>query len=602
MLGGRRAMAELNIPKTEILFVKLPVVTSDEVGDPITSQVVREYEHCFLQAHSKGNFMEEDIEFNEIVDVNDRDAPEFVEKYKQMLGRRRKVADNMRGAAEMVVSGEKYFDYSTADVSAVVFKEEVFHLGQISSLYRAKHWDTRKNRNTRPFNEDDANWLFFYTIANHLDSHPSSIATDGTIKLSAELDQASWPFSLVVKVGKVYHTYKPKSDFLALKFGLPRMAVEADSNSPDRPAVDYYRLMLEGASVVRFANTALDTYKNEKNFVFVAIYINSNGQADRYVLYQRKGSDKVYCNLRTFTFADRGDRIAFALELYNHCSTLADESENGDTGAKVRKLATSVEIFSKEHDLPTFTDKTKLGGNEGAAEQLEACGYQIVPDIIETERGTWELINKLPPNIRTVYRQSDPNKIELIAKHLREGSNELDILKYLHTIRPQSPHIILLIETIPPITGGWLILPKLHSIRDQQFMDSRGVRGRDQLGRGLIEGLAYLHEHRIAHRDIKPDNLVCDDIFCLKIIDFDVAIEVEDENTEVDKYRGTRDWTAPEMGEEDGPTPMYSPIKADRWSCGRVLLRHMMVGKGDKRLWEFVVSGTVVGHGHGQGT
>jgi hypothetical protein len=41
------------------------------------------------------------------------------------------------------------------------------------------------------------------------------------------------------------------------------------------------------------------------------------------------------------------------------------------------------------------------------------------------------------------------------------------------------------------------------------------------------------------------------------------------------------------MGEEEGPTAMYSPIKADRWSCGRVLLRHIMVGKGDKRLSKF---------------
>ena len=28
-------------------------------------------------------------------------------------------------------------------------------------------------------------------------------------------------------------------------------------------------------------------------------------------------------------------------------------------------------------------------------------------------------------------------------------------------------------------------------------------------------------------------------------------------------------------------------MKADRWSCGRVLLHHMMVGKGDKRLMKF---------------
>ncbi|KAH9010473.1 hypothetical protein EDB84DRAFT_1542900, partial [Lactarius hengduanensis] len=57
-------------------------------------------------------------------------------------------------------------------------------------------------------------------------------------------------------------------------------------------------------------------------------------------------------------------------------------------------------------------------------------------------------------------------------------------------------------------------------------------------------GLAYLHKHRIAHRDVKPGNIVCDDDFCLKIIDFDVAIEVQDKNTEVDEYHSIRDCSA----------------------------------------------------------
>jgi hypothetical protein len=119
-------------------------------------------------------------------------------------------------------------------------------------------------------------------------------------------------------------------------------------------------------------------------------------------------------------------------------------------------------------------------------------------------------------------------------------------------------------------------------------MKSGGVAGRVQLGWGLIKGLAYLHEHKITHRDVKPGNLVHDHDFVLKIIDFDIAIEVQNENAEINGYCGTKGWTAPEIGTKDRPTAMYSPIKADRWSCGRVILRHIMVGmKGDFRLSEF---------------
>ena len=185
-----------------------------------------------------------------------------------------------------------------------------------------------------------------------------------------------------------------------------------------------------------------------------------------------------------------------------------------------------------------------------------------------------------------MYRQGDPNKTEMIAKDIREGSREPDIFHFLRMTGSQSPHVILPIETVISATRKGLILPKMCSI-DQQFMDDGGPSARTKLGWGLIKGLAYLHEHKLAHRDIKPDNLVCDKNYSLQIIDFDVAIKVQDENTEIDKYRGTEGWTAPEMGKPDGPTPMYSPIKADRWSCGHVLVQHIMVGEGNNSLSKF---------------
>jgi serine/threonine protein kinase len=187
--------------------------------------------------------------------------------------------------------------------------------------------------------------------------------------------------------------------------------------------------------------------------------------------------------------------------------------------------------------------------------------------------------------MRTVYRRGDRSKTELIAKQVCEGSNELHILEYLKAQQPRSPHIISLIEATPRVTKEWLILPQ-HDRCYQDVINRHGVAGRDQLGWGLIKGLAYLHKHNIAHRDISPDNIVCDGDFQLRIIDFDLAIQVQDEDTETDKYLGTKsDWTAHEMGEEDGPTLMHSPIKADRWTCGRVLLRFLLVG--DRRLWNF---------------
>jgi serine/threonine protein kinase len=245
-----------------------------------------------------------------------------------------------------------------------------------------------------------------------------------------------------------------------------------------------------------------------------------------------------------------------------------------------------------------------MGDNSGTDIQLEDAGYEVVPDVLETDGGTWELVDKVNIEIispfmishrrlscscHLISEQYIDRTTKYIAKHVREGSNELAIHGYLRTRSSQSPHIISLIEAIPSTTREWLILPKLRSIRNQLYTNSSGVADHVRLGWGLVKGLAYLHEHKIAHRDIKPDNLVGDHDFDLKIIDFDLALEVQDENTEIVEYCGTEGWTAPEVGTQAGPA-MYSPIKADRWSCGRVLLRHIlvkMVGTGDDRLSNF---------------
>ncbi|EJD00377.1 kinase-like protein, partial [Fomitiporia mediterranea MF3/22] len=91
------------------------------------------------------------------------------------------------------------------------------------------------------------------------------------------------------------------------------------------------------------------------------------------------------------------------------------------------------------------------------------------------------------------------------------------------------------------------------------------------LSRELIEGVAFLHRQNIAHMDIKPDNLVYGSHH-LYIIDFDVAVRCRDVDEMVKMSCGTRGWSAPEIVlDDDEATCAFSPIRADLWSCGKVL-------------------------------
>lgn len=160
----------------------------------------------------------------------------------------------------------------------------------------------------------------------------------------------------------------------------------------------------------------------------------------------------------------------------------------------------------------------------------------------------------------------------LIAKKVREESKELEILEILNTIHPKSKHIISLVDSFHTQSMSWVILPKLVPVVDAFESSADKLSGEvARLCRGLIDGLAYLHENCIAHMDIKPDNLLVDCDLCIKIIDFDLAIKVKDENEEIGGRCGTEHWIAPEVDR----WLLYSPIKADRWSCGHVL-QHLL--------------------------
>lgn len=162
-----------------------------------------------------------------------------------------------------------------------------------------------------------------------------------------------------------------------------------------------------------------------------------------------------------------------------------------------------------------------------------------------------------------VRRQGDPKGHELVVKEPQTGSDELKILWFLRHLKASSPNVIELIETLQLTVGECLLLPfRLPYL----WVISPLRRPHLLLARDLIQGVDFLHRHCIAHLDVKPDNLVLTSDKTLQLIDFSVAVHLESSDEQVEGYRGTEGWTAPEVG----PLP-YNPFKADAWSCGQVL-------------------------------
>ena len=84
----------------------------------------------------------------------------------------------------------------------------------------------------------------------------------------------------------------------------------------------------------------------------------------------------------------------------------------------------------------------------------------------------------------------------------------------------------------------------------------------------LIQGVKHIHEQGYSHRDLKPQNLLLNDEFDLKICDFGFASPLtgDDGNGMYTEGKGTPEFMAPEIF-----TELYKGEPADLWACGVIL-------------------------------
>lgn len=82
----------------------------------------------------------------------------------------------------------------------------------------------------------------------------------------------------------------------------------------------------------------------------------------------------------------------------------------------------------------------------------------------------------------------------------------------------------------------------------------------------IAKGVKYMHDHNVAHRDLKLTNILIDNEYTVKIIDFGFACEANERHR---MYCGTPSYMAPEIVEKK----LYQPKPTDIWSLGVVLFK-----------------------------
>ena len=157
---------------------------------------------------------------------------------------------------------------------------------------------------------------------------------------------------------------------------------------------------------------------------------------------------------------------------------------------------------------------------------------------------------------KTVDAAMEPRIVREIDA-MRRLQNHPNILK-IHEVLATKTKIYLIVD----FAGGGELFLKLS--RRGRFPEALARRYFQQ----LVSALCFCHRNGIAHRDLKPQNLLLDAEGNLKVSDFGLsALPEQLKNGLLHTACGTPAYTAPEILGRIG----YDGSKADAWSCGVIL-------------------------------
>jgi serine/threonine-protein kinase len=89
----------------------------------------------------------------------------------------------------------------------------------------------------------------------------------------------------------------------------------------------------------------------------------------------------------------------------------------------------------------------------------------------------------------------------------------------------------------------------------------------------VADAVAYAHEHRVIHRDLKPGNILVTPGGAAKILDFGIAARLDSQSAESSGICGTPYYMAPEQIRGEVPTPA-----SDIYSFGATTF-HLAIGQ-----------------------
>jgi serine/threonine protein kinase len=161
---------------------------------------------------------------------------------------------------------------------------------------------------------------------------------------------------------------------------------------------------------------------------------------------------------------------------------------------------------------------------------------------------------------------------------------------YISEILSDHPNILKCLYSVADgiLDTGSYVEPARYNVMEicKNGSLSRFVRGTGPieetiakfLFRQLTSAVYFMHEKKIAHFDIKLENILLDEYYNIKLADFGSAEIIASEGELFSYKKGTRCYMAPEVENCNETRKSYSAFKADVYSLG-VCLHLLLLGE-----------------------
>uniref|UniRef100_A0A2P2MTC6 non-specific serine/threonine protein kinase n=1 Tax=Rhizophora mucronata TaxID=61149 RepID=A0A2P2MTC6_RHIMU len=196
------------------------------------------------------------------------------------------------------------------------------------------------------------------------------------------------------------------------------------------------------------------------------------------------------------------------------------------------------------HKSKTLDNKYMLGDEIGKG------AYGRVYKGLDLENGDFVAIKQV--SLENIA-QEDLNII-MQEIDLLKNLNHKNIVKYLGSLKTKS-HLFIILEYVENGSLANIIKPNKFGPFPESLVAVYIAQ--------VLEGLVYLHEQGVIHRDIKGANILTTKEGLVKLADFGVATKLTEADVNTHSVVGTPYWMAPEVIEMSGVC-----ASSDIWSVG----------------------------------